>query len=88
MPDSAEPTKFTACTCSLLHTDWSGTAVTDGIGFTVIVKLLGVPVQLFETGVTTILAVIGILLPLFRVKLLILPIPLAAKPMEVLELVH
>ena len=54
----------------------------------VIVKLLGVPEQLLETGVTRILAVIGTLLPLLRVKLLILPTPLAAKPMEVLEFVQ
>ena len=53
-----------------------------------IVKLLGAPEQLFETGVTTILAVIGILLPLLRVKLLILPIPLAANPMDVLVFVQ
>jgi hypothetical protein len=88
VPDKAEPTKVTACTCSLLHIDWSGTAFTDGIGFTVIVKRLEVPEQLLETGVTRILAVMGILLPLVRVKLLTLPTPLAANPMDGLELVH
>ena len=46
------------------------------------------PKQLLETGVTRILAVMGILLPLIRVKLLILPIPLAANPMDGLVLVH
>ena len=54
----------------------------------VIVKLLGVPEQLLDAGVTSKLALMGILLPLVRVKLLILPTPLAAKPMEVLEFVQ
>jgi hypothetical protein len=51
-------------------------------------KLVGIPLQLLETGVTSILAEIVILLLLVRVKPLILPTPLAAKPMDVLELVH
>jgi hypothetical protein len=51
-------------------------------------KLVGIPLQLLETGVTSILAEIVILLLLVRVKLLILPTPLAAKPMDGLELVH
>ena len=51
-------------------------------------KLVGVPLQLLETGVTIILAVMRILLLLVRVKLLILPTPLAAKPMDGLELIH
>jgi hypothetical protein len=51
-------------------------------------KLVGIPLQLLETGVTSILAVMGILLPLVSVKLLILPTPLAANPMDGLELVH
>jgi hypothetical protein len=54
----------------------------------VIVKLLGVPEQLLETGVTSIFPVMGILLTLVRVKLLILPIPLAAKPIAGLVFVH
>ena len=51
-------------------------------------KLVGVPLQLLETGVTSILAVMGILLPLIRVKLLILPTPLAANPMDELVFVQ
>ena len=51
-------------------------------------KLVGVPLQLLETGVTIILAVMRILLLLVRVKLLIFPTPLAAKPMDGLVLVH
>ena len=41
-----------------------------------------------ETGLTIILAEMGILFPLVRVKLLILPTPLGAKPMEVLVFDH
>ena len=51
-------------------------------------KLVGVPLQLLETGVTSILAEMGILLPLVRVKLLMLPTPLAANPMDGVVLLH
>lgn len=51
-------------------------------------KLVGVPLQLLETGVTSILAEMCILLPLVSVKLLMLPTPLAAKPMDGLVLLH
>ena len=53
-----------------------------------ILKLLGIPEQLFETGVTVILAVMGILLLLVRVNPLILPTPLLGKPINGLLLVH
>lgn len=39
------PVKFTVKVAPA-HTLWSATGVTDGIGLTVIVKVLGVPVQL------------------------------------------
>jgi len=51
-------------------------------------KLIGSPLQLLETGVTSIFAVMGILVPLVKVKLLILPTPLAANPMDVLVFVQ
>jgi hypothetical protein len=54
----------------------------------VIVKLLGVPEQLFETGVTKIKAVMGILLLLVAMKGFDPEVPLAAKPMDGLVLVH
>ena len=53
-----------------------------------IVKLLGVPEQLFETGVTNIKAVMGILLLLVAMNGFDPEVPLAAKPMDRLELVH
>jgi hypothetical protein len=37
--------KFTWVAGALLHITWLGTAVTVAVGFTVIVKLAGVPVQ-------------------------------------------
>ena len=51
-------------------------------------KLVGIPLQLLETGVTSIFAVMGILVPLVKVKLLILLTPLAANPMDVLVFVQ
>ena len=37
--------KFTAAVAVLLHTTWLVTAVTVAVGFTVMVKLVGVPLQ-------------------------------------------
>ena len=58
----------------------------EGIGFTVIVNVLDVPVQvkpaLVNVGVTVIVAVTGVLPVLTAVKLAIFPVPLAANPMD------
>src|SRR5919112_1724492 len=55
--------KFTAVVKALLQTTWLGTAVTWAVGFTVMVKVVGVPVQaappLVYTGVTVMVAVTG-----------------------------
>ena len=62
-----------------------GVATASGVGLTVMVKLTGVPLQLtllVYTGVTVIVAVTGALLVLVAVKLAILPVPLAARPMD------
>ena len=59
-----------------------------GFGFTIIWKEVGLPEQLFDRGVTMIFAVIDTLLSFVNVKLLILPSPLAANPMDVLSFVH
>ena len=40
------PVKFTAAVPDPLHNTWGNTAFTVGTGFTVMVKLCGVPVQL------------------------------------------
>ena len=80
------PLKFTAAVAVLLHTTWLATAFTVGVGLTVIVNVIGVPVQLTPplvyTGVTTIVAVTGALVALIAIKLAILPDPLAARPIE------
>ncbi len=60
-----------------------------GIGFTVIVKNVDVPVQvtpaLVKTGVTVIVAVIGTKEVFVAVNEAIFPDPLTARPMEVFE---
>ena len=52
------------------------------------VKVVGVPVQVPKVGVTVIVAIIGATVALVAVKLGILPVPLAAKPIAVLLLVQ
>ena len=60
----------------------------EGMGFIVILKLVGEPIQVLENGVTIMLVETGTLLPFVMVTPLILPSPLAAKPMPGLELDH
>lgn len=67
---------------------WLAIAFTLGVGFTVIVKLTGVPPQPVDVGVTVMVAVIGAVVVLVATKLGILPVPLAASPMAVLLLVQ
>ena len=59
-----------------------------GDGLTVIVKLRVGPTQPLAVGVTVIVATTGAPVGLYATKLAILPTPLAAKPIEVLSLVH
>ena len=58
------------------------------IGFTIIVKVSVFPGQPLINGVTTIVAVTGVVPVLVAVKLAIFPVPLAAKPMLVLLFVQ
>lgn len=85
------PVKFTGAVAAPLHTTCGCTAFTVGTGFTVMVKVCGVPVQvpppLVYVGVTVIVPVIGAAVVLVAVKFR-LPVPLAAKPMAVLLLVQ
>lgn len=83
MPVTAPP-KTTAVE-DPLHTVWSATGSTVGIGFTVIVNDLAVPGQPFLTGVTVMVATVGMVPVLLAVNETISPVPLAAKPMEVLS---
>ena len=62
----------------------AGVATAFGVGLTVIVKVFAVPVEPAQlvTGVTIIVAVIGDVVALIAVKLSILPVPLAARPID------
>jgi hypothetical protein len=66
-----------------------GESVTAGVGLTIIVSFLEIPVQLFTVGVTVIIAVTGEI-PVFVAvnELMLLVVPLAAKPIEVVLLFH
>lgn len=71
-----------------LHTNWPATGFTIGVGFTVIVNVIGVPTQPAALGVTVIVAVIGPLVALVVTNGMISPVPLAANPMPVLLFVQ
>ena len=58
-------------------------AVTAAVGFTTMVKVWAVPLQVFETGVTVIAAVTAALVLFTAVNAAIFPDPLAPKPIEV-----
>lgn len=78
-------------TVAPLHTVWLATAFTDGIGFTVIVNVIGTPGQLTPpvyTGVTVMVATWATFVALVATKLAILPVPDAARPIDVLLLVQ
>ena len=71
-----------------LHNTWLATGLTTGIGFTVIVNVIGVPVQPPAPGVTVIVATIGPLVALVVTNGCISPVPDAARPMAVLLFVQ
>ena len=75
------PVKFTASVAAPLHLVWSAGLVTVGVGFTVMVKVVGTPGQPpVDAGVTFMVPLIGALVVLAAVKAEISPLPLAAKP--------
>lgn len=82
------PLNVTAVVVALLHSVWLETAVTEGVGLTVIIKFCGVPAQPFAVGVTVIVAVTAALVLLVAVNAAILPEPLAARPIEVVLFVQ
>jgi hypothetical protein len=77
--------KATAVVLAPLQRTWFDTTLTVGVGFTVMVKVLGVPGQevppLVITGVTVMVAVIGAIVKLLAVNEMF-PVPLAANPIE------
>jgi hypothetical protein len=71
-----------------LHKVWLKPPVTVGVGFTYIEKLVVVPVQLLAVGVTVIVPAI-VDAPVFvAVNDAILPLPVDARPIEVLLFIH
>lgn len=62
--------------------------MTVGLGLTVMVNVVGGPLQGLLNGVTVIVAVIGFAVVLVAVKALIFPFPEAGKPMAGLSFVH
>jgi len=82
------PVKFTALVATVLHNVWLAGCTTSGVGFTVIVKLCTVPGHPYAIGKTFMVAVAGVLLTFTAVKGGISPVPLTAKPIEVLLLVQ
>ena len=80
------PLIVTAALAVPLHKVWLAIAFADGVGLTVIVKLIDGPVQvtppLVKLPVTTIVAVTGAVPALVAVKLGILPAPRAARPID------
>ena len=82
------PLKLIAEVVSLLQSTALLRVLTDGVGFTVIVKVAGVPVQLLAEGVTLIVAVTGVDPVLPAMKEGRSPVPEAGSPMEVLSFSH
>ena len=80
------PEKVTAVVVPPLHTVWLGTAVTVGFGFTVMVKLPGVPGHPLAVGVTVTVPVMGVVPAFVAVNEGIFPTPLPPNPMDVLLL--
>ena len=77
-----------AVVVALLQTIWFETVETVGVGLTLIVKVVGVPEQLFAIGVTVIVAVTALAPAFIAVNAAILPVPLAAKPILVVLFVQ
>ena len=92
MVPNTDPVKLTAAVADPTHNTWLATGLTVGVGLTTIVKVCDVPVQvmppLLYTGVTVISAVTGDKPVFTAMKLGILPVPLAASPMDGALLVH
>ena len=84
--------KITAVVGLLLQNTRSAGSFTCADGLTVIVKVCAVPGQLapplVKVGVTVIVAVTGAVPVLVALKEAMFPVPLAARLMDVLSLVH
>jgi hypothetical protein len=79
------PLKLVAATVLPLQTVWFVGWATVGVGLTVIVNVIGAPVQeapALVEGVTVIVATTGVVLALVAVKAAMLPVPDAARPID------
>lgn len=85
---ATEPVKAIGETTTLLHKTWLETLLTTGVGLTVIVNVCAEPLQLFARGVTLRVAVRGEDVVLATANDAILPVPLAARPMDVVLFVQ
>ena len=82
------PPKVTAVAVAPLQSVWLGTVFTVGVGFTVMVNVIGVPGQLPATGVTVTVEVTGAVPVFVAVKEAILPDPEVPRPMDALLFVQ
>ena len=78
----------TADVAAPLHTVWFEGVATIGVGFTVTVKLCGVPMQVAAVGVTAMIAVVATEPVFTAVNDAILPAPEFTRPIVVLLFVH
>ena len=85
---ATSPLKLTAPVEAPLHKAWFEGAVTVGVGLTVIVKVCAVPPQPDADGVTVMVDVTAVVPALVAVKLAMLPLPLAPRPIAVLLFVQ
>lgn len=80
--------KATALVLAPLHAVWLPGIPATGIGLAVIVNVLGVPVQVFASAVTEIVATTGAFVVFTALNVVILPLPLPPSPIEVVLFVH
>lgn len=88
VPLMADPLKVIGNVMLLAQSVWLFIGVMKGVGLIVMVKLIGIPLQLLENGVTEICAVIGILKLLVAEKAAMLPTPFAGNPIPLLLFVQ
>ena len=84
--------KLTAAVPERWHNTWLAVGLTVGIGFTVMSKDMGDPVQVnpvpVKAGVAVMVAVTGAFVVFSAVKAAMSPVPVAARPMEALLFDH
>ena len=88
MPLTAEPLKLMPTELVPLQTVCGAKAESEGVGLTVRVKFCAVPLQPLAAGITLMLPEIGLVPLLVPMKLAIVPLPAAAKPIAVLVLLQ